>query len=194
MLTVRPEKAVRLRRETEAVLKRDGASPREIESILGRWTWAVLLRRCLLSIMGELYTLANMQSPNFVRKVSKAQVVELNMLLDLFPAMYADLQYKDSGRVYASDASLSGRGVPYCDMEPQELKPFLGATAETRVRKGWYSTLAARDHLDSFQHTANEPQPTGICVSPAFKLAVDEATFRTAIATHWRVKGQQINT
>ena len=54
------------------------------------------------------------------RTLTPMQILELEVLLDFFPMMHLNLQGDAGGRVcrqvYASDASLTGGSVTYCDL------------------------------------------------------------------------------
>lgn len=115
---------------------RGTASPQEMRILLGKWTWACLLRRCLLSELSEVYSLCAVTRPFKRRPLRPLQMQELETLLDLFPLMYADLNDAESTRVYASDACRTGGGVTYCDLSVPAKAAFLHNVRETKIRKG----------------------------------------------------------
>lgn len=141
VLTVRPALARALLNHTEAILARGTSSPKEMQSILGRWTWACLLRRNFLSTLNKVYSLTSLDRPSRRRNLSVQQRVELEMLLDLFPLMCADLRGHESTRVYATDACKTGeRHTATC--RSRVWIKFWAASARLKFR--WAGNLHCR--------------------------------------------------
>lgn len=190
VLTVKPALSRKLRVHTEAIISRGRCSPQEMRRLCGLWVWACLLRRGLLAVMDRVYEFSNQSCPAKYRPLPRQVRVELNMLLDLFPAMYADIRMSDSSRVYATDASKTGGGVSYADLSPKELREFALATAEARVQKGWYSRLL--DESTTFPLVDASDRAT-ISVSQGFAEAFQSFQFKTAISTPWSNRSSHIN-
>ena len=127
---------MKLYSSTEEILKLGRATPHQIQFLLGSWTWACLLRRNLLSIFSDVYELASAPKPLTPRPLSATERLELEMWMDLFPLIYVDLRRSLSTRVYASDASKSGGGVLYSNLDGRAREQFVRGIEETRVRKG----------------------------------------------------------
>lgn len=61
-----------------------------MQTIVGRWIWPCLLRRSLLSVMDAVFKFCNEADMSSSRRLPQQVRVELNILLDIFPLMYAD--------------------------------------------------------------------------------------------------------
>ena len=185
ILTIKASAAYTLKNRTEALLANGSASPDELRSIGGSWVWSCLLRRGLLSTLDALFDFCQQPHAKRRRVLPGAVVIELNMLLDLFPLMFCDLRLGVYPRVYASDASTNGGGVVYSDLSTQRLRNFLESIRETHVRKGWWTRLSSslEDLTSTFESTTAQK------VSRAFTRAISRTNFKLAIATAWRRPG-----
>lgn len=63
VLTVKPSMMRKLWDDTTAVLSRNRASPHQMQSLLGKWTWACLLRRPVLSLFESVYRFCSRDKP-----------------------------------------------------------------------------------------------------------------------------------
>lgn len=135
-LTVKPSTVAKLVNLTLSALSSVSLSPREMQRLIGLWTWPCLLRRPLLSVFDTVYKLASADRPHSRRTLLRSQKDELSQMLALAPLLYADLSLPFSDRIYCSDACPTGGGVVYADLGGREFEQFLSNTAETRVTKG----------------------------------------------------------
>ena len=116
-------------------------SPREMQKLLGLWTWPALLRRSILSVFDYVYELANATRPFSPRSLSSEQRQELTQILALLQLIFANLTLPFSNRAHCSDASPSGGGVVYADFDGGGLTQFISSTSETKATRGWQSKL-----------------------------------------------------
>ena len=150
-VTLKPQYLNALLDDTTALLRRRRSTPREMQRLLGRWVWPLLLHRPLLSVLSDLYTLTSLGLPHVSRSFNVRQLVELQVLLGLSPVIFRDLTRPVSRRFYATDASPWGAGVVYCDGasdsftqngEGQAGDHHLDLVArfrDARVLQGWYA-------------------------------------------------------
>lgn len=111
-----------------------------MQRLLGLWVWALLLRRLLLSVLSELYTIASIPCPKVLRCLAEPQRLELTALLGLAPLIFRNLRRLVSKRFYATDASPWGAGVIYADLAGDSVgAPFLSIFRGARVVAGWYA-------------------------------------------------------
>lgn len=114
IFTIEADTSVRLCQETELLLARSTATQKEMQRIIDLRIWSCLLCRCVLSSLCDFFTLASCEG-SARRHLTPSQRLELEMVLDLFPLIFADLRTPFSHRIYASDACLTERGVTYTD-------------------------------------------------------------------------------
>lgn len=164
-----------------------------MQRVCGLWVWACLLRRPLLSVMGEMFTFADLPQPNRRRRLPRKIIVELNVLLDMFPMLYVDLSVPASQRVYASDASKTGGGVSCAEIREDEFDSFLDYVAHTRVMKGWYSRLRDSSTASETLGLSDTSDRFPTRVGDGFAALFQTTPFKTAISTDWRRRGEHIN-
>lgn len=188
VITVKATAARRLLADTERVLNNGFATPHDMQRLIGLWVWPCLLRRPLLSILFEVMAFSRLLPTNRRQQLSEPVRKELNVLLDLFPLMCADLRRPLSKRVYASDASEAGGGVVYSDVN--NARAFSADVRETRSLKGWYSELLAVAHTSAGKEEERSSQPL---VSASFATRLQGTLFKTAVSTAWRFRNLHIN-
>ena len=99
---------------TQAMLHRNSATGKQMERLLGSWTWNSLLRRPVLSVFSAVYAFARRHREHRRPRPLPVRVRdELQAALGLVPLLHADLSAPFSDRVYATDASNWGAGVCY---------------------------------------------------------------------------------
>ena len=150
-VTPKPQYLNALLDETTTLLHHRRSTPREMQRFLGRWVWPLLLRRPLLSVLSDLYTLTSLRRLHVPRSPNVTQLVELQVLLGLSPVIFRDLTRSVSRRFYATDTSPWGASVVYCDgasdiviqnSEDQAGDHHLDLGArfrDARVLQGWYA-------------------------------------------------------
>ena len=95
---------------TRALLRDRACSGDALRSVMGEWTWAVLVRRPALAVFSSVYKFCKFAGARVVpvwRSVRK----ELVTIMDLVPLLFTCLSAGFSDRVLASDASTTGFGV-----------------------------------------------------------------------------------
>ena len=127
-LAVKPERVWRLRAAIDEVLRRGRLSPRGLEVLLGHITWAMLLRREALALLGSVYAFARQVSALPLRLWASVRK-ELRWVASLLPLFATDTSIGWCQKITASDASLFGAGV--CSARfPAHSVSSMGRTAE----------------------------------------------------------------
>lgn len=132
--------------------------------------------------------------PETRRCLPDSVVTELSVLLNLFPLLFTDFSRPLSPRVYSSDASEHGAGLVYADLSAHALWRFKSHNSETRCRKGWYTTLQSRPECDSeFVSSTESASRRKLKVSKKFEQAIRSVSYKTAVRSHWKWSGDNIN-
>lgn len=171
----------RLRVATESLLARRECTPRHLAQVVSSWVYACLLRRPTLSVLASVYGVTRAEGYDRPHPLPAECLRELSLLLDLAPVMRCDISLPFSGRIYATDASLTGSGVTYLDTATIPSSE-LALLKETAVRKGWQKSLVQVDLTGT--SVSQELQ-----VSEEFTAFFERHKFRVAIASHWKYKG-----
>jgi hypothetical protein len=103
--------------DTLMLLQRRRCSGREMASLIGRWVWAALVRRPVLSVLCAVFRFQQLAGRRTFWIWPSVQR-ELRLLVGLAPLLFADLGLTYLPRVLASDASSSGLGVVSCTLDP----------------------------------------------------------------------------
>lgn len=85
--------APRLSRETKLVVVSHCASPADVRRIFGLWSWALLLRRSVCSIIYQAFVFMNEPQPTRRRRIPDYVVDEIKMLLDIFQVLCENMGY-----------------------------------------------------------------------------------------------------
>lgn len=193
-LTVKPGYAQKLFVTTNRIVSSRWSSPRELQHAVGLWNWALLLRRPAFSVLFYCYAFMLEAEPDKRRRLPESVVVELSILPDLFPLLFADLSRPLESRIYCSDASELGAGLVYSDLSTRSLWRFKSDISETRCRKGWYTTLLFHPECDSeFISSAASSSHLKLKVSKQFEQAISSQSFKTAVRSRWKWSGDKIN-
>lgn len=197
-LTVQPAMALRLFENLAAVLATSRATPHELSGIIGHRTWALLLRRALLSILDTVCSFAALDRPHCTRVFSDRQIGELEIALDWFPLVYENLARETATCVYASDASLSGGAAADLTLDRREINNFLDCVAALRLAKWWCTARTdptyahTEDNMDNY--SLEQYVISGAMhAPPGFRRAVDRTSpFSIAVPIPWKTP-QHIN-
>lgn len=142
---------------THAMLRRGFATGKQMEQLLGSWTWNSLLRRPVLSVFCAVYAFARRHREHRRPRPLPFRVqCELRAALGLLPLLHADLSAPFADRVYATDASNWGAGVCY-----------------SKIARRWGPEAAIRSGSAAVGET-------GAVIS-----AVPELEWRTAVSSPW---------
>lgn len=96
--------------DTLALLDRGRCSGHEMEVLVGRWTWAALVRRPVLATLSSVYRFQE-AADRRVFEIWPSVRRELMVLVGLAPLLFVDLDDSFFSCVLASDASSTGMGV-----------------------------------------------------------------------------------
>ena len=123
-----------------------------IEKLIGSWTWIILLRRPIFSILFSIYSFVNTNGSNRVKVPSQTMRRELRTLCDISPLILANIKRPFGGICVASDASETGAGVVYSSLtikEWEEIEKGESQTAEIVASKSWKTAIRHKwEYLD----------------------------------------------
>ena len=122
----------RLYKALTAILERPFITSKQMEVIIGHFTFIALCRRPLLSVMHAVYRFA---SAGVLRrqKLSTVAVRELTWMRDLHRLCFASLGRPPSPLVTASDASFDGQGVVAAAVDVQTSCRILSLQGEVAL-------------------------------------------------------------
>jgi hypothetical protein len=110
LLSLPPEKMDRLIATTTALLRVGRCSGNQLRTLLGFWTWVLLLRRPAFAVLSSVYRFVAVVG-DAVHEIWPSVRSELELLVGLAPLLFADLRTPFSERIVATDASEFGCGV-----------------------------------------------------------------------------------
>jgi hypothetical protein len=110
------DKQVRLVRDTRALLNHGSCTGHEMQVLVGRWTWCMLVRREALSAFSSVYRFGQIVTSS--RALWPSVRAELETAVGLMPLLFADLSQGWFKHAVASDASLWAQGVVYTPVAP----------------------------------------------------------------------------
>lgn len=105
-----PSKLAALRQDTLDLVQAKAATGRQLLSLLGRWTWAMLARRPALSVFASVYRFVRVAKRRRFRLWPSVRQ-ELTCVAGLAPLLYANIGARSFPRLMATDASSLGQGV-----------------------------------------------------------------------------------
>lgn len=111
------DKQLRLIRDTRAVLARGACTGHDLQVLVGRWTWCMLVRRESLSAFSSVYRFGAIVTESAALWPSVR--AELEVAVGLMPLLFADLSLGWFKHAVASDASLWAQGVVYAPVDPE---------------------------------------------------------------------------
>lgn len=107
---VHPSKLHQLARRTEAFLQRGKCTGKDMERLMGHWTWAVMVRRCVLSVFCKVYRFIEVAGKKTF-EIWPSVARELRTAIGLAPLLFASLASPWFPKAIATDASDTGMGV-----------------------------------------------------------------------------------
>jgi hypothetical protein len=187
---VSPQKLVALCIETRRLLSQKQCTGRELEVLMGHWTWACLVRRPSLSVFTSVY--------HFIRSAGPVRFViwnsvrrELHTAMGLAPLLTASLDAVQFRTVVASDASTVGLGVVVA--EPPRGVPLCTAP-DARDVAGLPRSAEDESVADPAALTAVSRRACPRCTHSGRRVAPEELQWRTVVASQWkRDDGEHIN-
>jgi hypothetical protein len=105
-----PTKLLQLCNDTRALAKRGFCTGLELSQLVGRWTWAALACRPVLSVMNSVYRFIQCAG-NRLFTIWASVKTELRCLEGLMPIMFTSLDLPWFDKIVACDASSTGLGV-----------------------------------------------------------------------------------
>ena len=151
------------------------ASSRALGSLVGRWVWNILLRRCVLSVLQDVYALVERDEP-VVEALPRMARVELVGLVTLSPLLMANVFAPVSTMMVATDASLQGAGVCVCRVSEAEA----WAVYARRIRRGWWAAAL----LDPWGEV-DDAEAEGDDVSEGRRPRMSRVTKEVIVRAQW---------
>jgi hypothetical protein len=162
-----------LRARTAAFLRRKSCTGLELSSLIGAWTWAMLVRRPCLSVFANVYRFVAIFGPS-PATIWRSVRSELATAMALAPLMRASFDLPNFGHVLATDASSSGCGVVRRALTAQDtavleaLKPLADFTTPSASRTP--PPAASTGHPTSCSPGTTTPQPELVSAQRASQL------------------------
>jgi hypothetical protein len=145
-------KLVNLRSDTVRLLSSNECTGVMMSQIVGKWTWAALVSRPLLSVFSAVYRFIECAGYrqftiwNSVRR-------ELSMMIDLAPLFFTKLSSEWFDRLVATDASNTGQGV--VAVKTSTSNPFETEAAKQPTSCKWSTIISSpwshREHINSLE-------------------------------------------
>ena len=88
VLPVKPVAIEKLVELSLSALDGGSLSPREMQRLIGIWTWPCFLKRPFLSVFGKVYDLAKAPRPHRKLALSADQKSELRQIFELLPMLF----------------------------------------------------------------------------------------------------------
>lgn len=108
-------KLFKLIHDTQQIIRIGCITGQQLQHIVGRWTWAALVRRPALSSFNAVYAFGR-SNMNRRRYIWPSCIRELNTICGLSPLLYCQLTTRYSPWVIATDASMDGMGITYANV------------------------------------------------------------------------------
>ena len=118
---VAPAKLLKLIRRTEALLRVGRCTGKDMERLMGHWTWAVLARRPALAVFCGVYRFMECAGKK-VFDIWPTVARELRCIIGLAPLLFASLKPVWFHKAIATDASDTGMGVSTTPASPAALR------------------------------------------------------------------------
>ena len=123
---LRPDKLAAMVHFTWQFLSRPTVTGLEVASLVGKWTWAALVRRPVLSVLASVYRFINIAKKRPFVMWNSVQF-ELTILASLAPIMRVDLSTSFFRKAICTDSSSFALGVVSSSMSQQQ--QFIAAAA-----------------------------------------------------------------
>jgi hypothetical protein len=147
---VSPRRLASLSQETVSVLRAGVCSGDLLSHLLGKWAWAMLIRRPALSVFGSVYRFARIAG---ARRFALWAVVshELRCAVGIAPLLFVKLNDKILPRCVAVDASSLGLGVVTAALPPGDVRPFQLSSADLSWRTIVSTPWREKEHINSLE-------------------------------------------
>lgn len=157
VVTVPIDRLFKLLRATQSVISRKAVSGKLLSSLVGSWTWVMLIHRPLLSIFRSVYRFI-LCAGNETWWLWPSVVSELRTAMGLAPLLFVDLSASFFDRVPAHDASELGAGVVATRLDSDNV-----AALSESIRRQQFAFHTAPEKLPS----ARLIPPSDRCVNGA---------------------------
>jgi len=177
---VLPSKLAALRRDTWALLRRGMCSGLELQQLMGRWTWACLVRRHSLSAFNSVYRFSRCAGRN-VYTLWNSVRNELAVAIGLAPLLISTINTQRFPSVLATDASMTG-GAFVSARLPAELQE----QSVCVVRDGVVGCVSSHQSLRD-RHILAQPLGRNIeQLSPSDSATFTPFPWRTIVSHRWQ--------
>jgi hypothetical protein len=175
-------KLSRLIADTEVLLRRHYISGSDLQRIVGRWTWAALVRRPSLSIFNSVYAFGQ-RFGDWIMPLWASCRRELNMMMGIAPLLFGSLSLPYCPWMVATDASMTGIGV---------VSTPIPATTQLDISSRKHSDILTqrslyrnnKDHEDSLQNQyIRSPLPH----------IIPNCQWSVVVSSRWRYRSLTIN-
>ena len=188
---VAPHKLLLLIRHTLLLARSPMVQAHELSSVLGKWAWAVLIRRPALSVFGAVYRWLAAFKDRAAPLWPSARL-ELGVICALAPLLVASLAPGWFHDTVAIDASSTGQGVV-----ASALPPPMVAGLTTAAGLPPADAFRADDIFDGAMRATfskSSHATSGRCVDrfPGLLARVQSSPWRTIVAKHWK-RSEHIN-
>jgi hypothetical protein len=147
-------KLVQLCNDTLGLIKTGYCTGRVLSQIVGKWTWAALANRPLLSVLSAVYRFiecANYRTFTLWNSVKR----ELLLLIDLAPLFFTTLKHQWFDRLIVTDACETGQGVVATKVSTQHHSPFDSLPAQQPQQHNWSTIVSSpwkrTEHINSLE-------------------------------------------
>ena len=127
------ERVRELLKHTESFLRRRAWNKRDLQSLLGKWAWLLLLNRPLFSVLDQVFKYAEEGRGTITPSWTARK--ELEALISLSPMIEAKVDLDLGETIVCTDASNWGAGVVYCRTTKEEARALLEKGGE--AQDGW---------------------------------------------------------
>ena len=107
---VRPVKLQRLVNDTHRIINHGVCTGRYLAQLVGRWTWAIMVKRPALSVFNAVYRFIEVADRRSFT-LWPTVVTELQCIIGIAPLLWSSIASEWCPRVMVSDASMGGMGV-----------------------------------------------------------------------------------
>jgi hypothetical protein len=170
--------------DTIRLIQRGKATGIEMSRLLGKWTWAILLRRPLFSSLQHIYRFINIAKTR-VFSMWPSVKRELLLLICLAPFLQSSFSTGFSSRVIASDASMDGFGIVSAALSNTLTNPTSADTIPFDCFSNWWlSSYSPVLHHSLVPNTNNSRYTMDSVIIP------HNVTFSTIISQQWKYKSK----
>jgi hypothetical protein len=185
LLYLAPQDALQLLSQTLSVLRVGQCTGQTMAQLVGSWTWCLMMRRPALSILQHAYRFAEVaQRRMFVLWPSVVQ--ELLSLCAVLPLLHTDLHASFHDVVYATDASTLAAGVCATDGAPALSAAMWQFSSSPRFSLLNIMPLLQSQTMAAESGMSEDTLAHLLSLSLALQRAVEDAHWRTLIASRWR--------